>query len=434
MNSIFFRTLLGACCFMMLLQACDSDTTSVIGEDWIDNGTKVFYIDTFTVNTSTYKFDSIIVTTPSRYLIGGYTDPTFGHVKTTPYIQLNSSSLYIDSDAVYDSVALLLDYTDYYYNDTIPTQKFNVYEVLETITPDEDYFYNTTTFKTNPTSIGSVQFSPTPIREDSIHFTLNSDYGKQIFEDIQDNEINSSTEFLDKYKGIMIEADDANTAVIGIGTTSKLRLYYSIANEDDTEEGYYDIAIDTDNSFNNMTSDYGTTVFNTLQEQTDELPSTLADNLNFIQAGSGLATKIDIPFIERINTLNGSGSIMDANLKISLKKNSSTDNLSTRDSLNVYIIDQKSEIVTTLTDYTGSIVYGRKLTDEFDSNYTSYVISLKYFLDLKLNATNASNLFLGITSQGFTDSVDRYILEGEDSEENNLKTFLELNYALYNEY
>ena len=433
MNSIFFRTLFGACCFILLLESCDSDTTSVIGEDWITNGTKVLFIDTFTVNTSTYKFDSIAVTTPSRYLMGAYSDPVFGHIKASPYFELYNSAFYIDSDAVFDSVALLLDYSGYYYNDTIAVQKFNIYEVLETIKPPEDYFYNTTTFQTSPTAIASIQFSPTPKKSDSIHFTMNSDFGQDLFDDIQSNDINSNTELIDKYRGIMIEADDANTTVLGIGTAPKLRLYYTIKVEDETEDGYYDFTINTSSSFHNITSNYTNTYFNTLETKTDEVSSKDTDNLSYIQAGGGLATKIDIPTIEQIYTLNSSGSIMDANLKISLKKNTSTDNLSTRDSLNVYLIDQKSEIASTLIDFTGNNVYGLKVVNEFDSDYVTYKIDLKYFLDLKLNATNASNLFLGITSQGYAESVDRYILEGEDSDESDLKTTLELTYASYND-
>jgi hypothetical protein len=61
-----------------------------------------------------------------------------------------------------------------------------------------------------------------------------------------------------------------------------------------------------------------------------------------------------------------------------------------------------------------------------------YNIPIKYFLDLKLTETNGENFFLALYSQDYNQSVDRYILNGEDSSDN-LKVKLELIYAVYDE-
>ncbi|WP_299779603.1 DUF4270 family protein [uncultured Formosa sp.] len=440
MNSIFFRALFGACCFITLLASCEADSTSVseVGEDWINNGTKVYYIDTFSVETSTYKFDSLAISGTSQYIMGGYSDPILGKIKATPYFELYTDDFDIDDDAVFDSVALILDYTDYYYNDTLSRQKFNVYKVLEEITPDDNgtYFYNTTTFDIGTTSLGSIDFLPTPIREDSIHFTLNNDFGQDIFDKIQDNTINNTDELTEEYKGISIVSDDNNTAVLGISTSSKLRIWYTIPEEDiveDGDESYFDITFNSADSFHSITQTTINPDLSSLVDQSDEVSSKVTDNTSYIQSGSGLATRVDIPYIESINSIKGSGSIMDANLRISIKHNTDSDNLSIRDSLNVYVIDQFNDTSYQLVDYTGSTVYGRQIEDELNNGYITYVIPIKYFLDLKLNEVNSQNLFLGITGQGYSESVDRYILEGEDSENSDLKTTLELNYALYDD-
>ncbi|WP_159023403.1 DUF4270 family protein [Formosa sp. L2A11] len=442
MNSIFFRALFCACCFVTLLVSCDADLTSVeeVGEDWINNGTKVYYIDTLTVETSTYKFDSLAITGVSQYIMGSYTDPVLGGIKATPYLELYTTDFDIDEDAVFDSIALILDYTNYYYNDTLSRQKYNVYEVLEEITQDDDdnYYYNTTDFDLGTTSLGTADFLPTPIREDSIHYTLNNSFGQAIFDDIQDNIINNVDELTEKYKGIAIVSDDNNTAVLGISTGSKLRFFYTIPDEDIVEEGdesYFDMTFNSANSFHSITQTSINSNLTSLDDQAEEVSSKVTDNTSYIQAGSGLATRIDIPYIESVNSIKGSGAIMDANLKISIKHNTDTDNLSIRDSLNVYIIDQFNDTSYQLIDYTGSVVYGIQTDDEVGLNngYITYVIPIKYFLDLKLNEVNADNLFLGITSQGYNDSVDRYILEGEDAENDDTKTTLELNYALYDD-
>ena len=77
--------------FMSLafFMACEGDDTAVpVGEDWIQVDTKVYFIDSMTVNASTFKFDSIAVSNSSRLLVGAYTDDVFGKTKAKSYLQL----------------------------------------------------------------------------------------------------------------------------------------------------------------------------------------------------------------------------------------------------------------------------------------------------------------------------------------------------------
>ncbi|WP_435139536.1 DUF4270 family protein [Formosa sp. A9] len=434
MNSICFKTCCTLCVLLGLLTACEPDNSSVVGEDWIYNGTKVFYIDTFTVNTSTYKFDSISVSDTDRLLVGAYMDNDFGRITAKPYIQLYSSNLYADSDAVFDSVALILKYDSYFYNDTIPKQKFKAYEVIKNIKVTEDYYYNTSNYNTNDIPIGEIEASITPRKVDSLHFTLNPAYGRKLFEDIQNNEFSDINQFLAKYKGLMITPDSSNTTVFGFEKSSKLRLYYTIKEEVESDEAeYIDLDFSTANSFHNLSSNYNNTYFENLNSQKESISSAQTNNTSFIQSGSGLATKIDIPYIEQVYNITGSGSVMNAQLYIALKRNSSTTNLHTRDSLNVYIIDQRSETISVLTDHSGNQIYALKNSSQSELSNTVYTIDLQYFVDLKLNSDNRENLFLSLSSQDFNESVDRYILEGQTSETNALKTTLALYYALYDD-
>ncbi|MGJ5640947.1 DUF4270 family protein [Formosa sp. S-31] len=431
MNRTLLQNLLLGLSMTFLIMGCEPDNSTTVGEDWINNDTKVFYIDTFTVKTSTFKYDSIYISSPSRLLFGSYTDPVFGSIKATPYIQLYSEKFDIDSDAVYDSIALILDYNSYSYNDTLSVQKFDVYEVLETLKPEATYFYNTSTYTRSATSIGSISCYPTPKKSDSLHFTLDSSFGKTLFSTLQNNEINNLSELLDTYKGLTIEPSAENTAILSFNTTSKLRLFYSIKSEIESEVSYFDITLNAGKSFHNIATDYNNTYFKTLTEQQRYISSKTTDNLSYIQAGAGLATRIDIPYLEQINNITGSGSITGANLKFTLQSNTNTNNLTTRDSLEVYIIDQKSNELSQLIDYSGDYAYAIKGSNASEMDQDTYNINIKYFLDQKLEANNRDNLFLAIKPKGFTDSVDRYILEGENSDKSQYKTTLELYYALY---
>uniref|UniRef100_UPI0040488FCA DUF4270 family protein n=1 Tax=Mariniflexile sp. TaxID=1979402 RepID=UPI0040488FCA len=423
---VFFATIL------LFLVSCQEDTTLPVGEDWINVSTKVYYIDTLTVKASTFKFDSIVVSNASRLLIGTYTDPVFGISKSKSYVQLYNSVYSLDNDAVFDSIALILKYDNYFYNDTIPTQKFNIYRVTQKIEPDDetDYFYNTTEFTYESTPLASESFLAYPKKEDSLHIILNNSFGKSLFDDIKNNDINNSEEFLYRYKGLLIEADNSNTTILGFSYDSFLRIYYTIKDETDDVSNEFDIKFNSSNSFNNISSDTQGTYFESLTNQDVYLPSYLTNNATYIQAGTGIATRIEIPYIEKINDIPGTGTILDANLKISIKQSSSTEILFTNDDLNIYIYNKNGEVLGSLTDTLGETVLGLIENESSEYNIITYSIPLKYFLDLKLSTINDDNLFLAIYSQNYNDSLDRYIFNGEKAS-NDLKAKLELTYTIY---
>lgn len=420
-----------AACFLCLV-SCEEDTTLPVGEDWINVKTKVHYIDTFTVKTSTFKFDSLIVSNTSRLLIGSYSDPVFGTSKSKSFVQLSNSIYSLDNDAIFDSIAVILKYDDYFYNDTIPIQKINIYRVTQKIErdADTDAFYNTTQFTYNPTPLASQSFLAYPKKEDSLHILLDNVFGKALFDDIKNNEINDNEEFLYKYKGLLIDPDTSNTAVLGFSTESFLRIYYSFKDEIEDESNELDMPFNSSYSFNNISSEVQNTYFESLTDQDVYLPSYLTNNASYIQAGTGIATRIEIPYIEKINDIPGKGTILDANLKISIKQGTSTSNLFTSDNLNIYLYNKNGEILGNLIDSEGETASGLIETENTEYGIITYTIPLKYFLNLKLETLNDNTLFLAIYSQNYNDSLDRYIFNGEKSS-NDLKVKLELTYAIY---
>ena len=425
-----FSALLFFLCIGLIVSCEEDQDLDPVGEDWIKVDTKIYFIDSMTVESSTYKFDSISVSNTSRLLVGAYTDPVFGKVTAKSFMQLAYPFASISDDATYDSIALILNYDNYFYNDTTQTQTIDVFQILEDIKTDDDYYYNTTTFKPAETAIASKTFTPYPIKEDSVHVSISDVFGKELYEKIRDNEITTSDEFLDQYKGLLINPNTNNSSILGFSTSSVLRLYYSYDDEIEAEESeVIEFSLNSTNSFHNIYNDYSGTYFKTVESQETQLESESTDNNTFIQNGSGIATRIDIPFVERINDIPGNGSILDANLKLSIKQNSSTDNLFIRDSLTVYLIDKKGDSYGALTDSSGATVYG--LLEDTDEEFKTltYTIPVTNFLNLKLQAAYSDNLYLAFYGQDFNQSVDRYILNGENNSDLELK--LELTYAIY---
>ena len=414
--------------------SCSSDIDTTVGEDMVTSNTRVYYIDTLTVATSTFQYDSLSVSETNRLLLGAYTDPVLGLTKSNLYAHFGYTTADIDNDANFDSIAMILNYDNYFYNDTTAIQELNVYRVTQTIRPDDNsVYYNTTDFEKNPTSLGSLSFYPKPIKEDSLEIKMSNDFGQTLFDEIQDNEFSSFDEMLNEYKGFVVEPSETNTAILGFLKTSYFRIYYTIPDGSDNIEYTYDISFDTSNSFHNITSDKTGTYLEDIVDQESYIQSSNTGNNTFIQGGTGIVTRLDIPYLETIGRIPGEGTITGANLSLTLKRNSYNDNLSTRDSLGVFIIDQKSEILMDLFQYDTSSAYG-VISNEDNGEFTTvnYNIPIKLFLDLKLTDTNRENLFLAIYGQGLNDSVDRYIINSED-EDDEIKLKLELTYAVYDE-
>ena len=426
---------------LVLTLACTKNEEEIfsldIGNDWVDIKTKVYLIDTITVKLSTFQFDSINVSTTKRVMVGSYNDSEFGITKSKSYIQLKSDydTFEIDDKAKYDSISLVLKYDKYFYNDTIPNQEFKVYKVLDDIEPDEDYFYNTTLIKSSAIPLAIKNFQPRPNKIDSLIINLDKTFGETLFNKIKDNQINNEDEFLDEYKGLLIEGNESNTSILGFTLDSELHIYYSIDNgiEFESENKILNFSFSATKIFNHIESDQEGTFFENIENSETLLPSFETNNNTFIQSGTGITTRIDIPYLETLYDIPGEGVILDTYLRISLEQSSDDLKiLKTRDSLQLYIVNQKNEIIEELLDYGGNIVTGEIENNVSEFNITNYLFPIKPFIDLKLTAIKPEDLFLILIPKDFYSSVDRYIFEGEHATKDQ-KVKLEIIYTVYNE-
>ena len=420
---------------ILYLASCDKNEenfTLQIGENYVDSTTKVYFIDTLTVKAATIQFDSLIVNNVNRLLIGSYNDSVFGKTKSKSFVQLQNSIYDIDDDAVYDSIALILKYDKYFYNDTIPTQRFKIFELLDDIEPNEDdgFYYNTTNFNTHINAIAEKDFLAKPNKNDSLNININDIFGATLFNKIKDDIINNNDEFLDEYKGLLIEADqNISTSVLGFTKNSLLRMYYVIDDGDDILEKTIDFTFNSFNTFNQTVSDKTGTYFEDIIDQETILPSLETDDSCFMQSGTGLVTRIDIPYINSLNEISREGSIISAKLKFSLKRNTFSDNLFVRDLLQVYILNIHNDVLQNLGGDApiSSII----INDDPEFETDIYEIDIKQFITLKQSET-FEKYYLAIYPQDFNSSVDRYIFNGENTS-SDLQMKLELTYAVYDE-
>lgn len=430
--------------FITLFTSCQTDNLDgdfVIGSDYLSINNKVLLIDTLTVDVSTINFDSLVTSNQSRILIGNYTDPILGKVKSESYLELTPDTYNLGSSSdtetvnyVFDSIAMILKYNRYYYGDTTKTQTLNIHQLTQKIKPniDDDSFYNNSTLTHYSNSIGSRTFYPKPIGKDTLNIQMDSVFGKNLFDKLKNNEITNSDEFNNYFKGIVIKPSTANSSnVVGFTTACVMRMYYKQANSNSEDTYTKDFTIaDVSKQFNNISLDKTGTIIENLPDSRGKLSSELTNNSAFVQSGTGVACRIDFPFIKQLKYISEKGAIVDAELIIKPIKNSASALYPIKDSLQVYECDHLNRISKILTNSDGSQMLAKLNTtpDEFNENI-GYKINIGPFLYQEMKKTYANKSSLILTFPNISKGVNRIVLGNQKNAENKLK--LKIYYISY---
>ncbi|MEP2239298.1 MAG: DUF4270 family protein [Maribacter sp.] len=413
-----------------------NDSEFVAGETFTDSNIRLILIDTLTVSTSTMKFDSIVTSESTRILLGKYTDTVFGTVTASSYMQFLPETYTIDSEAVFDSIVMVLGYDNYYYNDTLQKNTIHIKKINESLKPEsDDYFYNTSSIGYDEDDLGFFEYTPRPLAGDSITIKLIDDFGTDVFSKLQEKDIVNIDEYRDYFKGIGLLPDDVDDgSVIGFSKSSEntyMRLYYSTDTEYESEQDYLDIQIDATTTpipfFNSITADDPITPLQSLTDSKTNLESADSNNQSYIQAGIGIAMRVQFPSIKSLYDIPGSGTILDGTLKIKPVAQSYNDHLKLRDTLAVYVVDQNNELTETLSSTSYAIL--NRDNQEFNDIY--YEIPISYYLEeLQLNDRDIDDALI-LLPPDYNSTVDRFILNGNGNGEN--ETVLELTYGVYDE-
>ncbi len=433
--------------FILLLLSCSEDDNQqyTVGNDFVDPTTTIISTDTLTIKAETFKLDSIVTSGSNRILLGNISDDNFGQLTAQSFFQLQNDYFSIEDNTQYDSIGLILRYDNYYFGDTTKIQTYNVYRILETVTSDDDNFYNTSTLdnSSNPnynyTALGKVSFYPKPNTEnDSIYIPLSDELGLDIFNKLRDNEIDSNNDFLDYFKGITIIPDTlVNSHVLGFkflsssgssASNSSMRLYYTNKSDNDNED--YDSLIEfyvssTTKQFNRITSTLDNTNLNTLNNDEATISSIETDHKIYAQGGNGISARIEFTSLKNLNLIPDDTTILDAELTF---KPDNTYEF--KDSLEVYIVDHKNRLLSLLTDINSNQAYAvlKNKDDEFNQN-SYYSVDATGFVENILNATYEDDYALVIQFIDYNKTVDKVAIKHTTEDDSEIQ--LSVKYLKY---
>jgi hypothetical protein len=419
MNKSSLRILVLLLAMPLFLVTCKQEYTD-LGSEFIDVNTNVMLLDTFTVKLSTIQMDSIPTSGQKTILLGRCNDPEFGKITSTGYLQLTTcGSTSLDKNvATYDSICLYLRYNRYFYGDTNVLQTIKVYQLNEIMEDKDDdgYFYNTTRFEFKEDSLlRTIQYNPRPISKTRIGIKLSNDLGQDLFAKVigkdkkSDEIIDKDDKFKKYFKGLAVvpvESDEA--AVIGFYKDSTyMRLYYHNKGE---EQKYLDFKMSTtDLQSNQILYERAGTDLNEFVKDTT-IVSNSTDHAAFSQAGTGLVTKIEFPYIKNLQLSGRYYSILKAELIIEPIASSYTRMFPLPSKMYLSKPDPSVEswYGTIIEDpATSSSATGNLVVDWLYKKDTKYTYNVTSYVKYLLNQTSVDDNGLLFWSYNFFNTLER---------------------------
>jgi hypothetical protein len=310
---------------LMLVSVCFScnDQSSNLGADFVQNNPfDIGVTDTVTLDVSTVLVDSLITNAPNKLLLGNHMDEGLGTVTATPVFQLNSSSItQLDKNLTsYESVKLTIRTSGYYYYDTISPLSVSVYRVKNEIrvfnktnleAPDisKSYTfqswmgkYNNSRFELESSPLGRLSFKASPLyTTDIIEIPLSDILGRELFGLMQkgDSTVIFRDRFLNFFRGLAIVPDkNQNTCILGLNPSVELRVYYFDKSGSEGKQRYQAFSTASVISFNSILADRSTTILKDLKTLKNPISSLKTGNTAFMQSGTGLGIRVQIPHLK----------------------------------------------------------------------------------------------------------------------------------------
>jgi hypothetical protein len=424
-----------------IIAGCASDAdfeTMSIGRGFIKSQTQVVMIDTFSLNMSTVKIDSVQTSGTGALLAGAYNDPNFGCISSIAYFPITlPDTMKLPDGSVFDSLTIILNYNGKWYGDTTKPLTLNIYHVAEPIEPAYDwYLYNTSAFSYEPEPVGTATFMPRPATNKSVELRLSDEFGSSIIDLFLNNsdDISSESEFVDFFNGLAIGPTPESKAVLGFEAADSvlhmvLYTHYLSSEKHQTNLRFPMYA--DGNTCNQIISDHSATNLANLVTQKEELNSLDSENKTYLQGGTGIATRFDFIGINKLLELNKGCILYKAELEF--KPYPKSYNLASfPTSLNIYKTDKFNRMVSLITDDDENAITAEYSFDFLFGEETWYRFDITDFLLTELEDSYFDpdvGLLVTLDETSFQSTLDRVVLDARPNK--SFKPLLKLYFLYY---
>lgn len=388
-------------------------------DNFVKSQTSFALLDTFSVNMETIIIDSIETSSTGTLLTGKYDDPELGPTESKAFFELTPPSGFdLAENEEYDSLVLVLNYGDLVYGDTLQAQTIWVKQLLEEMEESDDGgYYNTTEFDYCDDALGELTFIAKPFKNQELTIRMSDALGVDLFNKLKDDadEVSSSEDFREYFKGLVLEGSEENTAVLSfLADTSACLVLHTHISEESRRLQSYEFSIGASGIyFNHIEADRSATVLSDLSTQQESISSSQLGDKAFIQGGTGIITRINFPSLDRLLEMDTKNLMYRAEL-ILRPYPGSEDVVDLPSSLVLYYTDKYNNLVSQVTDSDDEVISASLYYDEFyhESNYYVLDITDPLYSELSDGFIDSEiGMILTIPTDEIKGSLSRLILD-----------------------
>jgi hypothetical protein len=414
-----------------LLPSCSEGDLS-IGDDFVDTETYTAITDTFSLNLSTFRMDSV-ETSGTGIALCGYSE--IHETKSTSYFNIELTSDNINKGEKYDSLCLVLQHSGYYLGDTTQLFGVSVHLLQEEITANDagtlcaDNFLH---YAKGP--VGQVTYYPEPntTEEKELLIRIDDSFGQMLLDTLQSNTTLTAVDFEGILHGLALVPDSTiSNAVLGFEAEEgsiNLRLYTHKVDLEKTELTHDFPLAETTLQFNNIVSITDKEALRSLTSYKQKVPESQLNQSALLQGGTGFFARIDLPGLPSMKALKQQGQIVKATLQVGVKAES---HQTQTPPTTLYLLeaDKINQLSSYIVNSSGNTVTGTlsKSTSLYEESYT-YTFDITYFLNALINeevTTEGTGIVLALPEEDLQSSVDRVKFKGytDPSAETRLNVF-----------
>ncbi|MCB2409916.1 DUF4270 family protein [Hymenobacter lucidus] len=294
---------------LSIMPAC-TEVEETVGEALPSPSTELnaTYTDTITVRTSTVLTDSVPSSATNYLLAGRYLDSPLGTLVARSYVQVGLSGAFTPDPALrYDSLVLAVTADAYRYGDTTRTQQLEVHRQTQTFQATKTYF-TADALSYDDAVLGRRSFRA-GAHTDSLRIRLDNALGQELWQAGQNGQLTTYDEVKARLKGLVLAPGSADNAALmrwsaAAGATHLYMYYHDPAAPTEALVYAFPVAGDYPHFFQLSTDRTGTALAS-LSNTRQGISSAATQEEVFIQAGLGLKTKLEFPYLAQLKELGG---------------------------------------------------------------------------------------------------------------------------------
>lgn len=420
-KGMIFRNIPAVLALLLLLAIASCKEPDGIGLDVLPAGEQmpIAWEDSFKIEARTIRYDSVLTSGLTSYLVGDFVDPIFGRVKSDLYTQIRLESVpFKPGTAQVDSIVLNIAYAGSYGNTSKlgGIMRFGVYELTENLLNinDTTSYYSTVSHEIDPTGLAEFDFRPDLFSDviaggdtmpPSLRIRLDDSFGQEIL-NLSEEKLADNGEFVKEIKGIVLKPINS-FMTSGNGSI----LYLNLASQSSNVELYYHNNEDT-SSINLRMTNAGSA--HTYFEHefpaliTDAIADSTATGANtlYLQSMAGLRIKLEMPHLRELRKL-GAVAINKAELVIPIDETVITD-YTYPSSMFVTGINEKGGSVIVTDQFESSDYYG----GVYNSEDGEYVFNLARHVQSILNSPEEPDYGIYVVNAGNSTNARRGVFNG----------------------